>query len=167
MSDINLTYPRITGPAHVEYTCDVSGFTHGHGLAEGQTADDYAPTAAQSLCAVINKHLRLEGDDAYIPRESYAPTQEELDIARYERRAKAYEALSVEFGAWNLGRVRSGEISPQDMTTWLRSTECEDVLAYLRLLMFEAAIATIPTMAGVGATEDFKQTWTAKLQAEL
>lgn len=165
MPVLELIYDR-SATEHVKYSCSVPGFVNGVDL-DGQTADSYAPIAAASLCAEINRALELEGDDAYTPRESYAPTQEELDIARYERRAMVHDRLRNEFGAYNLGRVRSGEISPQDMAAWLRSTECEDVLSYLRLLMFEAAIAKIPTMSGVGATEDFKSVWVSKLQAEL
>lgn len=168
MPELPLTYDRnAIGPTVLEYSTTVAWNSHGGILSDGQSADDYAPVAAAELCRAINEEQGLEGEDAYTPRESYEPTQEELDVLRYQRRAAAFERLRNEFGAYNLGRVRSGEISPQDMAAWLRSTECEDVLAYLRLLMFEAAIATIPTMTGVGATEDFKQTWVAKLQAEL
>lgn len=66
-----------------------------------------------------------------------------------------------------MARVRSGQISPQDMTAWLRSDECEDIFAYLRLNLFEAAIQRIQSMSGIGATAEFKETWTAKLEAEL
>ncbi len=168
MPNLQLTYDRnFVGPGHLEYATPDAWNTHGAILAEGQSADSYAPIAAAELCRAINEDLGLEGDAAYTPRESYEPTQEEIDVARYQRRAVAFERLRNEFGAYNLGRVRSGEISPQDMAAWLRSPECEDALAYLRLLMFEAVIGAISSMSGVGATEDFKIVWTAKLTAEL
>lgn len=168
MPELPLTYDRnAIGPTVLEYSTTVAWNSHSGILSDGQSADDYAPVAAAELCRAINEEQGLEGEDAYTPRESYAPTQVEIDAAMYARRGAAHDRLRNEFGAYNLGRVRSGEISPQDMAAWLRSTECEDVLAYLRLLMFEAAIGAIQQMTGVGATEDFKQVWTAKLQAEL
>lgn len=119
---------------------------------------------------VATTPLWARNDGSWLEGESRVQTysdQATIDALTYARRAKAHDRLRNEFGAYNLGRVRTGEISPQDMSSWLRSEECEDVLAYLRLLMFEAAITRIGTMSGVGATADFKTVWTAKLETEL
>lgn len=168
MPELELNYPTITGPANVQYTCQVDGFAYGVDVPESSSSTDYTNEAAKSLCEVINLTLELEGVGAYAPRESYAPSQAELDKLRFEKRAIDHERLSAEFGAWNLGRIRSGECTPGEIDEWLESTEISKILAQLRRYSFELAISSIEALPLVGpTTTEFKAVWTAKLEAVL
>lgn len=142
-------------------------------LAEDETAESRALDAAQILAEQLEALFR----ETWTVAESYPPTplpeppeptQAELDKARFERRAIAHAQLSAEFGAWNLGRVRSGEFTGQQIDDWLMEPEIRGILDRLRLYSFERAIAQIQALPIEGCTtQAFKNEWVPKLQAAL
>lgn len=97
-----------------------------------------------------------------------APMQVDLDKARFARRQAAHESLSTEFGAWNLGRVRAGQFTGQEIDDWLETDAIRRILSQLRRFSFEAAIAGIQALPLEGpTTQEFKDVWVPKLQAAL
>lgn len=168
MPELELNYLIVDGPLNVQYTCQVAGFLHGVDIPDGESSADHADAAATSLCHVINVTLGLEGEDVFTLRESYRPTQSQLDQLRFERRSSEHERLSAEFGAWNLGRVRSGEFTPQEIDEWLDSPPITKILAQLRRYSFEMAISSIQSLPISGpTTQEFKDVWIPKLEAAI
>jgi hypothetical protein len=93
------------------------------------------------------------------------PTQQDLDRNRLLKRAQVRDALFAEMGSENLGRVRAGVWTSDDLDDLIDSLD--HVLKRVNSLSFERAMVALQAASHPLLTPEIKAGWIAKLQANL
>ena len=96
-----------------------------------------------------------------------APSQRDLDTARYTKRAAAKDSLIAFMAADNMSRVRSGVWTVADLVALMDDPEVVGLLNSVNTLSFELAIARIQSLPTPLITAEIKAAWIAELQNNL
>ncbi len=101
------------------------------------------------------------------PEPVTPPTQFELDVSRYKKRAQARDGLLAEMAAENMARVRSGVWSVNDLTALMAEPSIKAVLDLIGALSFEMAASALAAATHPLLTPEIKAGWVAKLQEKF
>lgn len=140
MPNLILTYPLVTGPANVQYACQVVGFSHGVDVPEGYSSTNYADEAERSLCDAINSTLE-EGAEQYSP-----PGQLERKFAESLALAGVDSAyipgrIMAWWRAYNEVQLEEGTWTPQEFAVFMGGIS--QVLILLNALAYGTVVSTI------------------------
>jgi hypothetical protein len=101
------------------------------------------------------------------PEPVTAPSQYQLDVSRYTKRAAVKDRLLAEMAADNMARVRSGVWTVVDLTDLMADPDVKAVLEMIGTLSFELASQALAAADQPLLTPQIKAGWVAKLQAHL
>ena len=114
--------------------------------------------------------VQLQGTE-WVVLESYpqrvkdtAPTQFELDQARYSKRAAVKDELIAYMAADNMSRVRNGAWTVEELVSLMTDESVSSATAYMSTLSYELAAQAILTAQTPLLTDGIKSNWVAKLQ---
>jgi hypothetical protein len=102
------------------------------------------------------------GESTYVE-----PTQLELDKAKYMKRAAVLNGMIAEMASENIGRVRSGLWTVEQLTGLTQDVQIKEILTDLVALSFEIAYGKIDAVTNPLITSDIKTAWKAKLAANF
>lgn len=106
--------------------------------------------------------------DSYPPAPSQpGPSQFDRDKARYEKRAAVKDELLAWMAADNMGRVRSGEWTVQDLTALLADPTVAAANQFMSTLSFELAAQAIASASTPLLTPAIRADWITRLQAHF
>lgn len=94
-------------------------------------------------------------------------SQEDLDNARYVKRAAARDQIIAEIASNNLARIRSGLWTVDQLVGLTQDTDFQAAMRDILSLSFELAIQKISGMTNPLVTSDIKLSVISKLQAHL
>lgn len=100
----------------------------------------------------------------FLPPPLLAPSQFELDQARYTRRAAVKDELIAFMAADNMGRVRSGEWTVLELTRLMSDPAVSAANSYMSTLSYELAAQAIAAAETPLLTPEIKATLVGKLQ---
>ena len=95
------------------------------------------------------------------------PSQYELDVERYSKRATAKDQIIAEFAAENIARVRSGVWTVPQLISLTQDAGLKALLDNVNTLSFEIAASMLPGLTNPLLTTAIKNGWAAKLQAHF
>jgi len=119
---------------------------------------------------VAGKELihRPATEQDFAPPEEIAPyveTDFEKDRYRYLQRAAAKDLLIAEMAAENVGRIRSGVWTVQDLVALTSDPEISIILQDIHSLSFELAASKLLSCSNSLLTTEIKQTWAQRLMS--
>lgn len=93
-----------------------------------------------------------------------APSQLDLDQARYQKRAAVKDELIAFMAADNMSRVRSGQWTVAELTGLMTDPDVSAATSYMGTLSYELAAQSIAQATTPLLTPEIKTAWVAKLQ---
>lgn len=88
-----------------------------------------------------------------------APSQEEIDKAKYEKRASALGKIISQMATNNMARVRSGAWTVPQLISLTQDPQLKEILTDLYALSFEIAYSKIDAISNSLVTPDIKNEW--------
>jgi hypothetical protein len=92
------------------------------------------------------------------------PTQAELDLLKYKKRGEALPRMMAEMASENVGRIRSGLWTTNDLISLTQDVQIKEILSDLMALSFEIAYDKVDDITNPIVTSDIKTAWKTKLQ---
>ena len=108
-----------------------------------------------------------DGESLSPPPPLPAPSQFELDQARYTKRAAAKDSLLAYMAADNMSRVRSGVWTVPQLMSLMDDPAVSTANAYMSTLSYELAAQAIAAAATPLLTPAIRSDWIARLQAHF
>lgn len=90
-------------------------------------------------------------------------SQEQLDLNKYKKRSIALSDMLSQMAAENVGRVRSGAWSLEQLMGLTQDPQIKEILTDLFSLSFEIAYSKIDALTNTAITSDIKTQWKTKL----
>ena len=129
-------------------------------------------TTIEDLEAYMTAQNISEDQKAFLRDEFYGntdctPSQAELDRRKYLKRSMAIATMMSEMAAENVGRVRSGLWTVNDLVGLTQDAQIKEILTDIYSLSFEIAYGKIDAVTNSLITSDIKTAWKAKLAANF
>lgn len=129
----------------------------------GDQMDELRADLGADAAAYEDMIQQCEADYAP-PAPPPEPTKFEKDQARYTKRAAVKDQLIAYMAADNMGRVRSGEWTVEQLTSLMGDPEVAAANAYMGTLSFELAAQAILAATSTLLTPAIRAAWVGKLQ---
>lgn len=97
----------------------------------------------------------------------YVPSQKELDLLRFQKRADAKNQIIMEIAAENMERVRNAIWSVEQLISLTQDAELKSLLGDVETFSYEIAYNKVDGLTNPLLTQDIKDGWKAKLYSHF
>jgi hypothetical protein len=124
---------------------------------------DQLEAAISNLPEIDKQSLRNEFDGF----SNKSQTPEEIDKAKYMKRAAVKDVIIAEMATENMTRVRSGRWSVSDLVGLTQDPMLKLILDDINTLSFELAVLKLQQVSNPLITREIREGWIRKLQSHF